>query len=141
MASTTIAALIGGLVIGLAAALLFALTGRVAGISGILYGALRQGGDRSWRWLFVIGLLVGAWLCHQLTDKPVPELARDSYVLAVLGGLLVGFGVKRGSGCTSGHGVCGMARFSKRSIAATLTFIAAGMVTATILNIFLGVPA
>ncbi len=140
MAESTLAAILGGLVIGLAATVLFTLGGRIAGISGILYGALKQSGERSWRWLFVGGLLVGGWLCHTLTGKPIPELARDSYILAVIGGLIVGIGVRRGSGCTSGHGVCGMARFSKRSIAATLTFIATGMVTATLLNIFLGAP-
>ncbi len=138
MAESTLHALIGGLVIGLAAALLFALAGRIAGISGILYGALKQAGDRSWRWLFVGGLLAGGALYHYLSGQPAPDLARESYPLAIAGGLLVGIGVRRGSGCTSGHGVCGIARFSKRSIGATLTFMAAGIVTATLVNLLLG---
>jgi len=138
MAASTINALLGGLIIGLAAAFLFGLAGRIAGISGILYGALTQSGDRAWRWLFVIGLLAGGFVYHLLSGNPAPDLARDNYTLAIVGGLLVGFGVRRGSGCTSGHGVCGIARFSKRSIVATLTFIGTGMLTATLVNMLMG---
>jgi uncharacterized protein len=138
MAVSTIHALLGGLVIGLAAAILFGLAGRIAGISGILYGGLTQSSDRSWRWLFVIGLLIGGFAYHQISGLPAPTLARDSYPLAIVGGLLVGIGVRRGSGCTSGHGVCGIARFSKRSIFATLTFMGAGVITATLVNMVLG---
>lgn len=138
MPESTLAALIGGLIIGLAAALLFALNGRIAGISGIVYSALREKAEASWRWLFIAGLILGGLACHWLTDKPLPELARDSYLLALAGGLLVGIGVRRGSGCTSGHGVCGLARLSGRSLAATLTFMASGILVASLVNMLAG---
>lgn len=130
--SSIVQALVGGLLIGVSASLLIMLSGRVAGISGILNGVLFNRGDRLWRILFLLGLLVGGYLCHLLTDKPIPELAVTNPWLAIAGGLVVGYGVRLGSGCTSGHGVCGIARLSKRSIIATLTFIGAGMVTVAI---------
>lgn len=138
MEASTINALIGGLIIGLAATLLFTLAGRIAGISGIVTAAIKPGNDRAWRWLFILGLILGGFAYHYFSGAPAPELARQSYGLAIAGGLIVGIGVRRGSGCTSGHGVCGIARFSKRSIASTIVFMAAGIITATIVNILMG---
>lgn len=125
---TPIPSLIGGALIGLAATLLLIGSGRVAGVSGILAGLLASS-DRSWRALFVLGLLgagaVAAWLApNSIGDSP------RSLPLLAIAGLLVGVGTRLGDGCTSGHGVCGLSRMSPRSLAATLTFIAVGMLTA-----------
>ncbi len=118
----------GGLLIGLAVALMLLLNGRVAGISGIVGGLLTlRAGDAIWRAAFVPGLVLGA-LAYVLTaDVPVAVVAPLPAVLA--GGLLVGFGTRLGSGCTSGHGLCGMARLSRRSVAATATFFGVAMLT------------
>lgn len=123
--------LAGGLVIGFAAATMFLLQGRIAGISGILGGALlrRQTGDVAWRWAFVGGLVVAGLF---LSPQPVPAVADKAHLL--LAGLLVGIGTRMGSGCTSGHGVCGMARLSPRSIVATMTFMASGFLTVFLLR-------
>ena len=127
-------ALAGGALIGLAAVMLMAFNGRIAGISGIVNGAL-GGEDARWRRLFVLGLVVGggAWLI--LGGGPVFAL-REGFSLPLLAGagFLVGFGTRLGSGCTSGHGVCGIARLSPRSIVATLTFMAFGMLTVFVLR-------
>lgn len=136
--SSTMQALLGGLLIGVSASLLIMLSGRIAGISGILSGALFNRNDRLWRILFLLGLLAGGYLCHLFTNKPIPELAVSNPWLAIAGGLIVGYGVRMGSGCTSGHGVCGIARLSKRSIIATLSFMLAGMITVAITNIIGG---
>lgn len=138
MEASTLNALLGGLIIGLAATVLFTLAGRIAGISGIVTAAIKPGIERGWRWLFILGLLLGGFAYHAISGAPAPELARDNYWLAIAGGLIVGIGVRRGSGCTSGHGVCGIARFSKRSIVSTIVFMSAGIVTATAVNILLG---
>jgi len=122
-------ATLGGLLIGAAAAWLLLANGRIAGISGILGGSLaRPTADTPWRAAFLVGLPLGAalvgWLCGGLAidiDTSTPEL--------LVAGLLVGYGTRLGSGCTSGHGVCGMARGSRRSIAATLVFMATGALT------------
>lgn len=121
-------ALFGGLLIGLASALLLFLNGRIAGVSGIFWNATTQMSKSHWQVAFVLGLPVGAFLFHFILGKPIP--VEDKTLLsAVIGGLLVGFGVKLGSGCTSGHGVCGIGRLSTRSIIATCTFMAAGIAT------------
>ncbi|MDQ3031197.1 MAG: YeeE/YedE family protein [Myxococcota bacterium] len=121
--------LAGGALIGASASLLLWATGRVAGVSGILEGLLarRDDGERTWRALFVLGLVLGGALAL---------LSRDTFVavpptlgIAVIAGLLVGVGTRIGSGCTSGHGVCGISRLSVRSIVATLTFIGTGAIT------------
>ncbi len=128
-------ALAGGMLIGLAATLLLGGIGRIAGISGILGGVLeRPRGDTAWRWLFLAALLAGAAL-HRWID-PVSVTPRSGYpVIALLAaGLLVGVGTRLGSGCTSGHGVCGIARLSPRSLAATVTFIGTGMATVWLLR-------
>lgn len=129
-----IPAIAGGLLIGGAAAVLLIALGRVAGISGIFWSALSgiaklELGPNMWRIAFVLGLIAGPIIVHQFFGLPVPSVPQGSMGLAIVSGLLVGFGTKMGSGCTSGHGICGMARFSPRSILATLTFMAAGFVT------------
>jgi uncharacterized membrane protein YedE/YeeE len=125
---TPVSATVGGLTIGLAAGLLLLLRGRVAGISGILGSALAQPlGEGGWRLAFLVGLPIGAAAVSLVAGGLVVEVAASTPVL-VAAGLLVGFGTQLGSGCTSGHGVCGIARGSKRSIAATLVFMASGAV-------------
>ena len=125
-------AAVGGLLIGLASWLLLASLGRVAGVSGIASGALvpakgALADERAWRWAFLVGLvLVGA---AAATLLHTPTIAIRPVPLLVVAGLLVGFGTVLGSGCTSGHGVCGLGRRSARSLVATLTFMGAGVVT------------
>jgi uncharacterized membrane protein YedE/YeeE len=124
-----LAALGGGALIGLASSLLMAANGRIAGISGIVDGALApMRAGFGWRLSFVAGLML-APLLLQLALGGAPAGAHPHALgLVAAGGLLVGFGTRLGSGCTSGHGVCGIARLSKRSLAATATFMAAGMI-------------
>ncbi|WP_286071798.1 YeeE/YedE thiosulfate transporter family protein [Stenotrophomonas sp. 57] len=128
-------AVAGGALIGAAAVVLLAATGRVAGISGIAAGTLRAGpGERAWRWSFLLGLLgaAGLTLWWQHLPGTAPRmLLRDAMPAWQLvgAGLLVGFGTRLGNGCTSGHGVCGMARGSKRSLVAVLVFMACAMLT------------
>lgn len=127
---TPVSAATGGALIGLSAAMRWLGLGRIAGISGIL-GALLppQPGDAAWRVAFLLGLVL-APLIVRFGSGTVPPLAMtNSPFVLVAGGLLVGFGTRLGSGCTSGHGVCGIARLSPRSIAATLVFMASGFVT------------
>ncbi len=125
-AFTPLSALAGGALIGLAATLLMAGNGRIAGISGILGGALAEGGG--WRLAFLLGLPLGAVLAHALGAQlpPGPSVGFPALIGA---GLLVGVGTQLGSGCTSGHGVCGIARGSRRSIVATLVFMGVAVVT------------
>ena len=125
---TPVGGFVGGLLIGLAVALMLLLNGRVAGVSGILGGLLTpRTGDKIWRAAFVAGLVLGALAYVSTAEVPVRVLAPLPAVLA--GGLLVGFGTRLGSGCTSGHGLCGMARLSRRSVAATATFFDLAMLT------------
>jgi len=124
---TPLSALAGGLLIGLAAVWLLAANGRIAGVSGILHGLFAEPpGDRSWRVLFLLGL-VGAGFAWHAFAGAAP--AREGFGLgwAAAAGLLVGFGTRLGGGCTSGHGVCGIGRLSVRSIAAVAIFMASGM--------------
>lgn len=131
-------ALAGGLLIGLSAALMIGLLGRVAGISGIT-GALLQVPTWSsvkqwgWRLAFILGM-VSAPLVWQLFT-PLPDMQMPSNPLVIIAaGLLVGFGTRMGSGCTSGHGVCGLSRLSLRSLAATITFMATGAITVFVIR-------
>jgi uncharacterized protein len=134
---TPVSALVGGALIGLAATLLLWLTGRIAGVSGIAGGLLdRPAGDMAWRAMFVIGLVIGAGLYGLVT--PVAVQIDASWPVIVAGGLLVGFGTQLGRGCTSGHGVCGMARLSPRSVAATLVFMASAIVTVFVVRHVVG---
>jgi len=132
---TPISAAIGGVLIGLSAALLMLLTGRVAGISGIFGGCLAPGAsDRGWRVAFIGGLIL-APITAMLVGYGVPAPAMPASWWVVIGaGLLVGFGSRMGKGCTSGHGICGIARLSPRSITATVVFMATAMVTVAIVR-------
>ncbi len=137
---TPVSALIGGALIGLAAVALMALNGRIAGVSGIAGGLLSNTeGDRSWRWLFVLGLLIGAG-GHELLRPETFEL-REGFpvMLLIAAGLLVGIGTRIGGGCTSGHGVCGISRLSTRSLVATITFMIAAAVTVAVVRHGFGV--
>jgi hypothetical protein len=126
---TPVSALLGGLLIGAAASLLLWLNGRIAGISSVL-GRLMlwRRGDRAWRTLFLLGLLIGAGAWAALGEAPA---ARTGVPLPLLliAGLLTGYGTALANGCTSGHGVCGLARLSLRSLVAVLTFLAAAFLT------------
>lgn len=127
---TPLSATAGGILIGLSAIMLMASLGRIAGISGILGGALSlTGGDRGWRIAFLAGLLLpGVAVLAGIAPRPDIAFVANGWLLA-LAGLLVGFGTRLGSGCTSGHGVCGLARLSRRSLVATATFMAFGVAT------------
>jgi len=120
---TPIPSLLGGMLLGAAASLLLLVSGKTAGISGIVAGLLRAGVDRGWRMLFVLGLLIGGALVAWVEPSALGASTRPLGLLAVAG-VLVGFGARLGGGCTSGHGVCGLSRLSKRSLVATLTFMA-----------------
>ncbi|HET7384185.1 MAG TPA: YeeE/YedE family protein [Pseudolabrys sp.] len=130
-----VSALLGGGLIGLASVLLMLLNGRVAGISGILGGALAlSAGDKVWRLAFIAGLIV-APIVIGLFGYPLPEPQMPaSWLLIVAAGVLVGFGARYGGGCTSGHGVCGIARLSARSIAATAIFMASAIIVVAIMR-------
>lgn len=122
--------LLGGAMIGAAAALLWFGIGRTAGISGIVGGVLRlPPGDRAWRLALVAGLMVSPWLVH----PAAPRIETGSTAL-ILAGLLVGYGTRLGNGCTSGHGVCGLARLSPRSAAAVAVFMAVGFMTVALVR-------
>ena len=126
---TPLAALAGGVLIGVAAAMFALLNGRIAGISGVLGGLLRPTkGDAAWRIAFVLGLVVAPAVYALFAALPEPRIDA-SYGALILAGLLVGIGTRYGSGCTSGHGVCGLSLLSPRSLVATLTFMFAALVT------------
>jgi uncharacterized membrane protein YedE/YeeE len=128
------AALIGGALIGLAAALFVLFNGRIAGISGVVGGLLRpKRGDLAWRIAFVLGL-VAAPAVHTLFASITMPQIDASWPALVIAGLLVGIGTRYGSGCTSGHGVCGIARLSPRSLVATLAFMGSGFLTVFVLR-------
>ncbi len=131
---TPYASLAGGIIIGLAAAIFILFNGRVAGISGILGGLTRRNnGTTAWRIAFIVGLLA-APLAYQLASALPASQTDASWAGLVAAGLLVGIGTQYGSGCTSGHGVCGLSRMSLRSLVATLTFMIAGFVTVFVLR-------
>jgi len=132
---TPLSGLLGGALIGLASALLMLLTGRVAGVAGIFGGLLKfNAGDRGWRLAFVAGL-IAAPLLATLLGTPLPHPAVSASLLTmVAAGLLVGFGTRMGGGCTSGHGVCGVARLSPRSLIATTVFVLVAIVTVAIVR-------
>lgn len=126
---TPITGLIGGLLIGAAATLTLWANGRIAGISGILSGVLfPTQGETLWRVLFISGLIAGAGL-YLLVRGTFPLEIQAAPIPTIVAGLLVGFGTRLGSGCTSGHGICGIARLSRRSLTATLTFIVTAVIT------------
>jgi hypothetical protein len=129
---TPVFSTLGGVLIGLSATAMLMLDGRVAGISGILAGALRpRPGETSWRLLFLAGLLLGGTCAVWVAPGSIGATPRP-FAIAIVAGLLVGVGTALGNGCTSGHGVCGLSRGSKRSMAATLTFMVTGVITAVL---------
>ncbi len=140
---TPIAGLVGGLLIGLASAGLLLTNGRIAGVSGILGHSLFPGapGERGWRIAFLAGLPLGAGLAIAATGDPHGFAITSRPALLVAGGLLVGIGTQLGSGCTSGHGVCGIARGSRRSVTATVTFMTVAAITVFVMRHVFGVPS
>lgn len=137
---TPLSGLLGGALIGLAAALLMLLTGRIAGISGIFGGLLTPtANDRGWRLAFVAGLIAAPLIAALATGMRLPSPAMPaSLIVIVIAGLLVGVGTRMGNGCTSGHGVCGIARLSPRSLIATATFMATAIATVAIARHVIG---
>lgn len=139
---TPYSALSGGILIGLAATLLLLFNGRIAGISGIMDGFINVSREELyWRIAFLVGIVMGAFLFHQIQPDFYQPRENFPVWLLALGGFLVGFGTRMGNGCTSGHAVCGIARFSVRSITATITFMASGFLTVYIIRHVLGVAA
>ena len=134
-----LSALFGGALIGLSAGGMLLLHGRVAGISGIVGGLLHpKPGDVRWRAAFVLGLLSAGLVSLLSGIDTFPYTLERAPWMVGLAGLLVGFGTRLGNGCTSGHGVCGLARFSQRSLVAVVTFMATGMITAVLVDRLLG---
>jgi uncharacterized membrane protein YedE/YeeE len=136
---TPVASLIGGILIGLSASAMLLLQGKIAGISGIFAGVLRPAmGDTLWKAAFLTGLFSGGLLLRTFLPGAFDFGVARPFGVFAMAGLLVGFGTRLGNGCTSGHGVCGVSRFSARSIVATATFIATGALTVFIINHVLG---
>ena len=129
---TPVSALLGGALIGLAAVLLYAALGRIAGISGIFASAVEQRAERGWKLAFLLAMIAAAGLWFALAG--VAPRAGFPWPWLVLAGVLVGFGTRVGSGCTSGHGVCGLARFSKRSLVAVAMFMGSGFAAVFVLR-------
>ena len=130
--------MLGGALIGLAAVVLLVVNGRVFGISGILTTSLFGGGQRSWRIAALIGVLVSPWVYMALGGQ-MPQAHPRAISVLIIAGLLVGFGSALGSGCTSGHGVCGISRLSGRSMIATLSFMITGFATVYLFRHLLGI--
>ncbi len=130
--------LVGGMLIGLSATVMLAFTGRITGISGMMNNALTFKTDEAWRWLFLGGMVAGAALYEYiLAAQPTPTGDFVPWAM-IAGGFIVGFGTRLGNGCTSGHGVCGLGRRSRRSFVAVMTFMATAMVTVFIFRELLG---
>jgi uncharacterized protein len=127
-------ALVGGILIGVSATILLAFNGRIAGISGIVNGAITFSKEEIWRWVFLLGMLLGGGLYeYGLASQPTPTSTFAPWAM-IVGGFLVGFGTRMGGGCTSGHGVCGLGRLSLRSGMAVMTFLVTGMTTVWLLH-------
>ena len=138
-AFTPWSSLAGGVLIGVAVAMFVLLNGRIAGVSGVLGGLLKPvRGDIGWRVAFVLGLLAAPVVYSLAAELPKPHI-EASYVGLVLAGVLVGVGTRYGSGCTSGHGVCGLSRLSPRSLAATAAFMGAGFLTVFVIRHVVGI--
>ena len=133
---TPISALIGGIIIGLSVVFYFYTTGRLAGISGIFFVSITKSNNRLSNIYFILGLIIGPLIYYNilLPNDGAAFKITHSYGLIISGGLLVGFGTRLGRGCTSGHGICGIGRFSINSVMATGLFVASGMITVTILQ-------
>ncbi|RMF25882.1 MAG: YeeE/YedE family protein [Cyanobacteria bacterium J083] len=127
-------ALFGGILIGISATLLLAGNGRIAGISGIVNGAMRLKASEAWRWIFLFGMLAGGAIYeYLLATQPTPRSPFAPWAM-IIGGFLVGFGTRMSNGCTSGHGVCGLGRLSRRSLVAVLTFLTTAILTVFIIR-------
>jgi uncharacterized protein len=136
---TPISGLIGGMFIGVASVLMLWGAGRITGISGIFGGLLTPTrGEVTWRAAFIAGLLLGGLLWPLVTGNPLPVDLQVSWPWMLVAGLLVGFGTRWGGGCTSGHGVCGIGRRSKRSVVAVITFMISAVVTTYVIRHVLG---
>jgi hypothetical protein len=136
---TPLAALLGGILIGLSASAMLMVEGKIAGISGIFAGVLSPAkGETAWKASFVAGLLAGGVMLRIFLPRAFDFGIIRTYGALVVAGLLVGFGTRLGNGCTSGHGVCGIGRLSPRSVVATMTFIASGLATVYLVNHVLG---
>ena len=131
---TPISAFVGGAIIGLAVVLFFIGNGRLAGVSGIASNFLTSKINRIDNLLFLIGLVIGPIIFSIFINNEIPFLITDSFPLIIFGGLLVGIGTRVSGGCTSGHGICGIGRFSLRSIVATITFILTGIATVSLVG-------
>ncbi|MCX5590522.1 YeeE/YedE family protein [Alcaligenes endophyticus] len=134
LAFTPWTALLGGVLIGVAASMLLWLNGRILGVSGIVGNLMAsQQKDGAWRWAWLVGVLLSPYVFQALGGQvPVPEI--PNWIWVVVAGLIVGVGTSMGSGCTSGHGVCGLARLSRRSLVAVLCFMTSGFVTVYVLR-------
>jgi uncharacterized membrane protein YedE/YeeE len=123
-------AIVGGVIIGIAVSLMLLFNGRVTGISGIVSGAINPvKNETAWRWFFITGLLSGGYALNFFYPQSFIQQSTATNFDYIIGGLLVGFGTLLGNGCTSGHGVCGLSRFSFRSLLATITFISFGVIS------------
>ena len=129
-----IPALFGGLLIGTSATILLAFNGRIAGISGIVNGAINLIPGEGWRWFFLSGLLLGGAVYEYIFAQSPTLTSAIAPSAMIIGGFLVGFGTRMGNGCTSGHGVCGLGRLSWRSLFAVITFLATAMITVFVIR-------
>lgn len=137
--NSVVTPLLGGALIGLAVTLMLLFNGRVTGISGILYSSLsRPNQEGLWRWLFLAGLVAGGASVQILRPELLINLSDRNMTAIILAGLLVGYGTVMGSGCTSGHGICGLSRLSVRSLAATVTFMLFGFIAAQVFVYLIG---
>ena len=137
---TPVSALIGGLLIGFSAMILLLFNGRILGVTGITGGILQpQRKDLLWRVLFLSSVAMAPVLYSAVTTKPLLIEVTDSLPTLIIGGFLVGFGACAGSGCTSGHGICGLGRLSKRSLVVTMTFMATSIVTVYVMRHMIGI--
>ena len=125
---------LGGILIGIAIIIFFISTGRLAGVSGLSYNVISNN-NRYTNFLFLIGLIIGPLVYKYTITENIPFIINNNYFILISGGLIVGLGTKIGSGCTSGHGVCGISRFSIRSILATISFILSGVITVLLIQL------
>lgn len=131
--------LLGGGLIGLAVTIMLLFNGRVTGVSGIIVSSLSKPNRNDlWRWMFLAGMIIGGMLMYNIQPDFFVNLSDRTITHVLVAGLLVGYGTVMGSGCTSGHGVCGVSRFSIRSVIATLTFMLFGFITVQVVSYFLG---
>lgn len=135
----TLYSLLGGAIIGVAVTLMLLFNGRVTGISGIIASSLsKPSKEGAWRWMFLAGMITGGFLMHRFRPDFFVNLSGRGLALVAIAGVLVGYGTVMGSGCTSGHGICGLSRFSVRSALATITFMFFGFLAVQVVRYYLG---